>query len=107
RLYERFLLDVQMDACMQTSRIRLAISTVQMFINRCLMNLEENVSPASIRADRWQWMQRYRLWEANRRIFVNPEKWLEQELRDGKSPFFLELESELLKSDITDDLAEE
>jgi hypothetical protein len=107
RLYEHFLLDVQMDPCMQTSRIRLALSTVQMFVNRCLMNLEKNVSPASIRADHWRWMQRYRVWEANRRVFVHPENWLEPELRDGKSSFFLELESELLKSDITDELAEE
>jgi hypothetical protein len=106
-LYEHLLVDVQMDACMQTSRIRLALSTVQQFINRCLMNLEANVSPASIRADYWRWMQRYRVWEANRKVFVHPENWLEPELRDGKSPFFRDLESELLKSDITDERAEE
>ncbi len=107
RLYEHLLLDVQMDACTQTSRIRLALSTVQQFVNRCLMGLEANVSPASIRSDHWDWMQRYRVWEANRKVFVHPENWLEPELRDGKSPFFRDLESELLKSDITDDLAEE
>ena len=92
---------------MQTSRIRLALSTVQLFITRCLMNLEPDVSPVSIRADRWQWMKRYRVWEANRKIFLYPENWLEPELRDDKSPFFGELESELLKSDITDDVAED
>jgi len=106
-LYQHFLVDVQMDACMQTSRIRLALSTAQLFITRCLMNLEQDVSPASIRPDRWAWMQRYRVWEANRRVFVFPENWLEPEMRDNKSPFFTELESELLKSDITDDAAEE
>ena len=46
QLYEYFLVDVQMDACMQTSRIRLALSTVQLFITRCLMNLEHEVSVA-------------------------------------------------------------
>jgi hypothetical protein len=51
-------------------------------------------------------MNRYRVWEANRKIFLYPENWLEPELRDGKSSFFQELESELLKSDITNDLAE-
>ena len=40
QLYEYFLVDVQMDACMQTSRIRLALSTVQLFVQRCLLNLE-------------------------------------------------------------------
>ncbi|GAA1980292.1 neuraminidase-like domain-containing protein [Microbacterium pumilum] len=106
QLYEYFLVDVQMDACMQTSRIRLALSTVQLFVQRCLLNLEPSVSPSSINADHWSWMRRYRVWEANRKVFLYPENWLEPELRDGKSPFFRDLESELLKADITQDLAE-
>lgn len=106
QLYEYFLVDVQMDACMQTSRIRLALSTVQLFVQRCLLNLEPMVSPSSINADHWTWMRRYRVWEANRKVFLYPENWLEPELRDGKSPFFRDLESELLKADITQELAE-
>lgn len=106
QLYEYFLVDVQMDACMRTSRIRLALSTLQLFVQRCLLNLEPTVSPSSINADHWTWMRRYRVWEANRKVFLYPENWLEPELRDGKSPFFRDLESELLKADITQDLAE-
>lgn len=106
QLFEHFLVDVQMDACMKTSRIRLALSTVQLFVQRCLLNLEPRVSPSSINADHWSWMRRYRVWEANRKVFLYPENWLEPELRDGKSPFFRDLESELLKADITQDLAE-
>lgn len=110
QLYEHFLIDVEMDACMKTSRIRLALSTVQLFVTRCLMNLESPAVDASAfraddRADQWTWMRRYRVWEANRKIFLWPENWLEPELRDNKSPFFHELEADLLKSDITDDLA--
>jgi ABC toxin N-terminal region/Neuraminidase-like domain/Salmonella virulence plasmid 28.1kDa A protein len=107
QLYEYFLVDVQMDACMETSRIRLALSSVQLFVMRCLLDLEPAVPASAIRADRWQWMKRYRIWEANRKIFLYPENWLEPELRDSKSPFFAELESDLLKADITDDLAEQ
>jgi hypothetical protein len=107
KLYEYFLIDVEMDACMLTSRIRQALSTVQLFVMRCLMNLEPEVAASSIRADRWAWMKRYRVWEANRKIFLYPENWLEPELRDNKSPFFRDLESELLKADITDELAED
>lgn len=106
-LYEHFLVDVEMDACMQTSRIRSTLSTVQLFVTRCLMNLEDEVSAGSIPRDQWEWMKRYRVWEANRKIFLWPENWLEPELRDSKSPFFRELESDLLKSDITNDLAED
>jgi hypothetical protein len=50
-------------------------------------------------------MKRYRVWEANRRLYLFPENWLEPELRDDKSPFFKDIESELLQSDITEDSA--
>ena len=42
-LFEFFLIDVQMDACMETSRIKQAISTVQLFVQRCLLGLEDRV----------------------------------------------------------------
>ena len=105
KLFEYFLMDVQMDPCMQTSRIRHALSSVQLFIERCLMNLEPRVAPSSINAKQWQWMSRYRVWEANRKVFLYPENWLEPELRDDQSPFFKETMSELLQSDITEDRA--
>ena len=50
-------------------------------------------------------MKSYRIWEANRKVFLYPENWIEPELRDDKSPFFEELESELLQSDMTDEHA--
>ena len=50
-------------------------------------------------------MKRYRVWEANRKVFLWPENWLEPELRDDQSPFFKETMSELLQSDITEDRA--
>lgn len=106
KLYEYFLIDVQMDSCMKTSRIRMALSSVQLFIMRCLMNLEPQVSSTSIRAKEWEWMKRYRVWEANRKVFLYPENWLEPELRDNKSQFYRELEGELLQADITSELAE-
>ncbi|MBW8873690.1 MAG: peptidoglycan-binding protein [Acidobacteria bacterium] len=105
KLFEYFLMDVQMEPCMQTSRIRHALSSVQLFIERCLMNLELRVSPATIIGKQWEWMKRYRVWEANRKVFLWPENWLEPELRDDQSPFFKEAMSELLQSDITEDSA--
>lgn len=105
KLFEYFLMDVQMEPCMQTSRIRHALSSVQLFIERCLMNLEPRVAPSSIKARQWQWMSRYRVWEANRKVFLWPENWLEPELRDDQSSFFKETMSELLQSDITEERA--
>lgn len=105
KLFEYFLMDIEMEPCMQTSRIRHALSSVQLFIERCFMNLEPRVALPSDKSKQWEWMKRYRVWEANRKVFLFPENWLEPELRDDKSPFFKEIESELLQSDITEDSA--
>jgi hypothetical protein len=100
-LFEFFLIDVQMEPCMETSRIKQAISTVQLFIQRCLMGLEEDHVPNNaIDRDRWEWLQKYRVWEANRKVFLYSENWIDPQLRDDKSAFYKELESELLQKDI-------
>ena len=106
QLFEHFLIDVQMSPCMQTSRIKQAISSVQLFVQYCRMNLVPNVSPKMIDSERWKWMQNYRIWEANLKVFLYPENWIEPELRDDKSAFFRELESELLQAEVTNETAE-
>lgn len=106
QLFEYFLIDVDMSACLSTSRIKQAISSVQLFVQRCFMNLEEGVPPGVLKADHWKWMRNYRVWEANRKVFLYPENWIEPELRDDKSPFFKDLENELLQNDVTQETAE-
>lgn len=108
-LFEFFLIDVQMDACMETSRIKQAISTVQLFVQRCLLGVEEQygVPNDSLDRDRWEWMQKYRVWEANRQVFLYPENWIDPQLRDDKSSFYKELESELLQKDINTQTVED
>ncbi len=104
-VYGRYLMDPEMSACMLTSRIKQAISSVQLFIQRVQLNLEDaSLSPEAIEA--WKWMRNYRVWEANRKVFLYPENWIEPELRDDKSPFFEALESELLQNDITEETVE-
>ncbi|HEY6402591.1 MAG TPA: neuraminidase-like domain-containing protein, partial [Blastocatellia bacterium] len=105
-LFERYLIDVEMNACMKTSRIKQAISSVQLFVQRSLMNLEPEVEIAAPYAEQWDWMKNYRVWEANRKIFLYPENWIVPELRDDKSPFFEELENELLQDEINQETAE-
>lgn len=107
QLFEYFLIDPGMEPVVQTSRIRLAISSLQLFIQRCLLNLEPYVQPTAINSKHWQWMKRYRVWEANRKIFLYPENWLEPEFRDDKTHLFQELESTLLQGNISNDLAED
>ncbi len=106
-LYDDFLIDVEMSPCMMTTRLKQAISSVQLFIQRCLMNLESDVALTPSDAREWtQWRKQYRIWEANRKILLYPENWIEPELRDGKSSFYQDLENELLQSDVTMETAE-
>lgn len=115
-LFEFFLIDVQMEACMETSRIKQAISSTQLFIQRCFLNLESHkdpndneigVSNVDLDRDRWEWMSRYRIWEANRKVFLYPENWIRTELRDDKSSIYKELESEFLQKDVNSEMVKE
>ncbi|MBV7338333.1 peptidoglycan-binding protein [Chloroflexi bacterium TSY] len=108
-LFAYFLIDVEMSACQLTSRIKQAISSSQLFVQRTLMNLEnqEVIAREIDDWEQWRWMKNYRVWEANRKVFLYPENWIEPELRDGKSPFFTELENDLLQKEITHDHVEE
>jgi hypothetical protein len=110
-LYQYFLIDVALEGCARTSRVVAAISSVQLYVQRCMMNLEQDardpddpnsvaVSPESIPEDEWAWRKNYRLWEANRKVFLYPENYIEPELRDDKTPLFKDLESTLLQQEI-------
>ncbi len=105
-LFGYFLIDNQMSACMQTSRIVQATQSVQLFISRCLMNLEAGVVVAPGAAAVWTWMKAYRLWQANREVFLYPENWLDPTLRDDMTEFFQSLQQELHQNDVTDDAVE-
>jgi len=109
-LYDYFLIDVEMEACMPSSRIVQAHGTIQLFVQRCLMGLEPK-GAADVNNDKnwdqWKWMKNYRVWEANRKVFLYPENWIEAELRDDKSFLFTELENELLQNELTEFTAEE
>jgi Tc toxin complex TcA C-terminal TcB-binding domain/Neuraminidase-like domain len=103
-LFDFLLIDVQMSSCLKTSRIKQAISTVQTFVQRSLLGLEatRGVPKDALDRARWKWTQKYRVWEANRKVFLYPENWLKAELRDDKSEPFKALEASLLQKDIND-----
>ena len=122
KLYEYFLIDVLMEGCGRTSRVVSAISSLQLYVHRVLMNLErssdftEILTPLGLKtitgvtakfADpdkrhEWYWRKHYRVWEANRKVFLYPENYIEPELRDDKTPLFKEIEDTLLQQEISD-----
>ncbi|MCY7275623.1 MAG: hypothetical protein LH702_18270, partial [Phormidesmis sp. CAN_BIN44] len=117
-LYAYYLLDVEMCSCQLTSRLVQASGSVQLFVQRCFMGLEPDVVVNADGDDRdsdmysdsgwrwWKWMRKYRVWEANRKVFLWPENWIEPELKKDRSPFFKDLENELLQNEINQDTVE-
>lgn len=105
-LYAHYLLDVEMCSCQLTSRLVQGSGSVQLFVQRCFMGLEPDVEVQADSAEGdsawrwWQWMRKYRLWEANRKVFLWPENWIEPELKKDRSPFFKDLENELLQNEV-------
>ena len=68
---------------------------------------EEKSDTVSLNSWRqWRYAKNYRVWEAARKVFLYPENWIQAELRDDKSPFFKELENELMQGDLTHEHAE-
>ncbi|HEY6392176.1 MAG TPA: neuraminidase-like domain-containing protein, partial [Bryobacteraceae bacterium] len=98
-LYQFLLIDVEMSSCATTSRIAQGIASVQLYMQRCRMNLEPYVSVAGIPTVWWEWMSNYRVWEANRKIFLYPENYIEPSLRKDATPIFRKLSEKLLQSD--------
>lgn len=127
-LYAYFLVDVEMSGCAEVSRILAANLTLQTYVHRVLMGLEITKEPKNKLTDppqvlaflgnpgvdndeknmraQWEWRKNYRIWEANRKVFLYPENWIEPELRDDKSPLFRTLEDELLQQKISLESAE-
>ncbi len=105
-LYAYYLLDTKMSSCMVTSRLVQGSGSIQLFVQRCFMGLEPEVVVKSDGEDGdsawkwWKWMRKYRVWEANRKVFLYPENWIEPELRPDKSSFFQDLENELLQNEV-------
>ncbi|UPZ15121.1 neuraminidase-like domain-containing protein [Flavobacterium humidisoli] len=109
-LFDYFLVDVEMESCMPSSRIVQAHNAIQVFVQRCLMGLEPKAAAdleTDVNWNQWKWMKNYRVWEANRKIFLYPENWIEPELRDDKTYLFKEFENELQQSELTDFSAEQ
>jgi hypothetical protein len=111
-VYDYFLIDPEMCACAITTRLLQASLAVQQFVQQCFLNLSiqvtvdtTNDSPTSP-WNEWSWRKQFRLWQANREVFLYPENYVLPELRTSASSFFTDLESDLRQSTCNADLAE-
>ncbi|GAA3250332.1 neuraminidase-like domain-containing protein [Dactylosporangium siamense] len=101
-LYEYLLIDAQVAGCATTSTIAQGIAAVQLYLQRCRLMLEPGVTDLSnIPEAWWEWMSTYRQWEANRKVFLYPENYLNPALRSDVTPSFEKLSRALMEGDIT------
>ena len=109
-LFDYFLIDTQMTSCQATSRVVQAYIAVQIFVERCLMNLEASAVVVDLNQDdtwnQWEWMKRYRIWEANREVFLYPENWLIESQRPNRTEIYQKLEQEVHQGESTRDYLE-
>lgn len=115
-LYAFFLCDVEMEGCARTSPIVAATSSLQLYLNRIVLNLEEDRTPVtdpnhvrvSLPADaalELRWRKNFRVWQANRKVFLFTHHYLEPTLLDRKTPLLEELEQTLLQKEVNADNA--
>jgi hypothetical protein len=107
KLYKYFLIDVEMDDKTTISPIKEGINALQLYLQRCRMNLEQGIKEITIPETWWSWMMDYRVWEANREIFVYPENYLLPSVRQSKTQLFKDTEDALQQAKITDGYIEE
>ena len=104
-LFARFLLDVDMSPCQVTTRIVQAYASIQLLVQRIEMNLERELEadPADEDWAQWRWMDRYRVWEAARKVFLYPENWLIEAQRPDRSEVFVAFDRDTQQREATRD----
>jgi len=108
-IFDYFLIDPEMSPCAVSTRLLQAALAIQQFVQQCFLNLtfsDVKVDTTDIRWSEWSWRQQFRLWQANREVFLYPENYLLPELRKDASPFFTDLENDLRQTNCDADAAE-
>ena len=107
-IFNYYLIDPEMCACGETTRILQPSLAIQQLVQQVFLGLvyvgavDTTDGPWS----QWSWRQQYRLWQANREVFLYPENYLLPELRTNASPFFTDLENDLRQSNCDADAVE-
>jgi hypothetical protein len=107
-VFDYFLIDPEMCACGISTRLLQASLAIQQFVQQCFLDLRIQVAVDTTPKawSEWAWRQQFRLWQANREVFLYPENYVLPELRKDASPFFNDLENELRQAACDAELAE-
>ncbi|MFN8395513.1 MAG: LamG-like jellyroll fold domain-containing protein [Bacteroidia bacterium] len=101
-LYEYLLIDVRMSPEVKTSYLVSAMNSLQLYVNRCYNNQEPGVMN-EVPERWWEWMSSYRVWQANREVYLYPENYVDPSLRKFASPQFKTLLNAISKGQVTEE----
>ncbi|KAA2238585.1 hypothetical protein F0L74_20390 [Chitinophaga agrisoli] len=101
QLYEYLLIDVNMSPSVKISWMVAGMNSLQLYVNRCINNMEPGVVN-QIPNSWWEWMSTYRVWQANREVYLYPENYVDPSLRKFQSPQFKTFVNDISKGQITD-----
>ena len=101
-VYDYYLIDPLMGPGSQTTRLLQASLAIQQFVNQSFLGLSigATVDMTDARWSEWSWRQQYRLWQANRQVFLYPENYVLPQTRTDASPFFADLESDVRQGNL-------
>jgi hypothetical protein len=103
-LYGYFLIDVETTESDTTSYIAQAIGSIQLYIQRCRFKLEPGITNISEVPDSWWiWMGSYRIWDANRNIFIYPENNIDPSLSKNTTQSYKKFQNVLSQTIINDE----
>lgn len=102
-VYNRLFIDPLMSPEIKTTRVVEATLAIQTMVNRAVLgHLDlgtfEAPNPVSLVSEHvklWEWLKRYRQWEAARKLVLWPENWLRAELRDDQTDLFRQFRDSL------------
>ncbi|MFE9018147.1 neuraminidase-like domain-containing protein [Streptomyces sp. NPDC007808] len=104
-LHRYFLLDVEVDGCFPTSPVVAATGSLQLYLNRVLMNLEQDetgnrhVQPGWPPREELRRIRTRRAWQLAGDVYLHTENHLTG-VHDDKTPLFDEFADTLLQKDI-------
>ena len=108
--YGNFLIDIEMQACQPTTRTIQAYCSIQLFVERCLLNIEAPgiVAIADNDGDwsQWDWMGTFESWYEARYYFLYPENFILPQTLPNQSSIFQDMQNNLAQGPATTDIIE-
>lgn len=107
-IFDYYLIDPEMCPCAPMTRLLQASLAIQQFVQQCFLNLSfagVSVDMSNPLWSEWSWRQQYRLWQANREVFLYPENYVQPELLPNPSSLFTDLQSDMRQSNCDADAA--